>query len=75
MIGQFRQDPPVSPGEYRKHAKRSGMIVGTTGEVVDHLGALAELGVDEVVFYHPDLYSDELPEYLASEIVPRVASL
>ena len=73
LMGLFRPDPPVSPGEYRDQAKSSGMIVGSTREVVDRLGELAELGMDEVVFHHPDLYSDELPEYLASEIVPRVA--
>ena len=75
LIGLFRPDPPMSPGEYREQAKSSGMIVGSTGEVVDRLGELAELGLDEVVFYHPDLNSDELPEYLASEIIPRVAGL
>ena len=75
LMGLFRPDPPVSPGEYREQAKSSGMIVGSTGEVVDWLSELAEHGMDEVVFYHPDLYSDELPEYLASEIAPRVAGL
>ena len=60
---------------FRDDAKARGMIVGQTEEVVDQLGRLAELGVQEVQFQHFDFDSDEIPEWLASEIVPRVASL
>ena len=51
------------------------MIAGITDEVVDHLGRLAELGLEEIVFQHFDFENDTVPEYLAAEIVPRVASL
>lgn len=65
----------LSLEEVRKRAKVRGMIVGQTEEVVDQLGRLAELGVQEVQFQHLDFDSDEVPEYLAAEIVPAVATL
>jgi F420-dependent oxidoreductase-like protein len=43
-------------------------------EIVDYLGRLAELGVDEVQFQHLFFDSDDIPEYLASEIMPQVVS-
>ena len=60
---------------YRQEAQARRMMVGTTQEVVDNLGRLAELGVQEVQFEHFDLDSDEVPAYLASDIAPRVAAL
>ena len=64
-----------TPEEFRERAKARGMIVGRTEEAVDQLGQLADLGVQEVQFQHIDFDSDEMPEYLASEIVPKVAAL
>ena len=61
--------------EFRERAKARGMIVGRTEEVVDQLGQLADLGVKEVQFQHIDFDSDEVPGYLASEIMPKVAAL
>ena len=52
-----------------------GMLVGTTEEVVDQLGRLAEMGVEEVQLQHLDFDSDEGPEFIAAELTPRVASL
>lgn len=60
--------------EKRAAAKARGMITGTTDEVVNQLGRLAELGLEEVQFQHFDFDSDEVPEYLAAEIAPRVAA-
>jgi hypothetical protein len=51
------------------------MIVGGTGEVVDRLGRLAELGVEEMQLQHFDFESDTVPEYLAAEIAPQVRDL
>jgi alkanesulfonate monooxygenase SsuD/methylene tetrahydromethanopterin reductase-like flavin-dependent oxidoreductase (luciferase family) len=56
-------------------ASERGVLHGTTDQVVDQLGKLAELGVNEVQFQHMDFDSDEVPEYLASEIAPRVKNL
>ncbi|MGK2966172.1 MAG: LLM class F420-dependent oxidoreductase [Tepidiformaceae bacterium] len=58
--------------EKRAAAKARGMITGTTDEVVEQLKRLEELGLDEVQFQHFDFDSDEVPEYLAAEIAPRV---
>ena len=60
---------------FRRQRVADGDIVGGTDEVVDRLGRLSELGLQEVVFHHVDTASDELPEFLASEIAPRVAGL
>lgn len=64
-----------STEEFRKGARERGMIVGGTDEVVDRLGKLAELGMDEVMFQHFNFDSDNVPEYLAAEIAPRVRDL
>ena len=51
------------------------MVVGQRGEVLEWLGQLAERGLQEVMFQHLDFDSDEVPEFLASEIMPRVTDL
>lgn len=56
-------------------AGERGLIHGTTDQVVEQLGKLAELGVQEVEFQHMDFDSDELPEFLAQEIAPLVKNL
>ena len=56
-------------------AGERGLIHGTTDQVVEQLGKLAELGVQEVEFQHMDFDSDELPEFLAQEIAPLVKDL
>lgn len=61
--------------EFRERARSGGMIVGQTQEVVEQLGRLAELGIHEVQFQHTEFDSDDVPEYLASEIAPQVAAL
>ncbi|MXY36788.1 MAG: TIGR03560 family F420-dependent LLM class oxidoreductase, partial [Dehalococcoidia bacterium] len=43
-------------------------VGGTTDEVIDTLGRLAELGLDEIEFQQFDFDSDEVPEYLAAEV-------
>ena len=63
----------TSTVKFREEAREQGMIVGLTNEVVDWLGQLAELGIQEVQFEHLDFTWDEFPEYLASEIAPAVA--
>lgn len=55
--------------EFRDRAKKRGMIIGQTEEVVERLGQLAELGVQEVQFEHLDFDSDEGPEYLAKQLL------
>ena len=52
-----------------------GVLHGTTEQVLDQLGKLAELGVQEVQFQHMDFDNDEVPEYLAAEIAPKVKNL
>ena len=64
-----------SPEQWRAGAKARGMIVGGTEEVIDALGRLAALGVQEVQFQHFSFDSDEVPEYLAAEIAPKVRAL
>lgn len=48
---------------------------GSVEQLVDHLGRLRDLGLDEVVFEHFCHEDDVIPEWLAAEVLPRVASL
>ncbi|MGI9596434.1 MAG: TIGR03560 family F420-dependent LLM class oxidoreductase [Acidimicrobiales bacterium] len=48
---------------------------GSVDQLVDHLGQLAELGLDEVVFEHFCHEEDTIPEWLASDVMPRLAPL
>ena len=64
-----------SAAEVRASARERGMIVGGTQELVDRLGRLADLGIDEVQLQHVDFDDDELPEYLASEVAPPAKGL
>jgi alkanesulfonate monooxygenase SsuD/methylene tetrahydromethanopterin reductase-like flavin-dependent oxidoreductase (luciferase family) len=46
---------------------------GSLEQLVDYIGQLSELGVDEVVFDHLCHDNDEFPHWLMSEVVPRLA--
>lgn len=65
-----------SPAAYREQkAEANNWFVGLTDEVVDRLGAFAEMGLEEAQFQLLNYASDETPAYYASEIAPRVAGL
>lgn len=70
-FGQQGGDPKA----FREGLRARGFIVGRTDEVVDRLGELARLGLAEVMFQHLDFDSDDVPEYLAGEVAPRVRDL
>ncbi len=74
-MAHFGLDPEASPRVFRERMEGRGLLSGTTGEVVEKLGRLAELGLQEMVLQHMDFDSDEGPEYFAAEIAPRVAGL
>ena len=71
----MRRDPAQSLAERQQRSRERGHIVGTTDEIVEQLGRLAEAGVSEVQFQHLDFDDDETPEFLAREIAPRVKDL
>lgn len=75
IMTMFGAPPGMSLEDFRNAARARGLIVGSTGEVIERLGRLAELGVEEVQLQHFDFDSDEVPEYIASEIVPAVRDL
>ena len=75
IMTMFGAPAGMSLADFRAAARARGLIVGGTDEVVDRLGQLAELGVEEVQLQHFDFDSDEVPEYIAAEIVPRVRDL
>ena len=56
-------------------AESEGMLVGQADMVVDRLGPVAEMGVEEVQLQHYDFGSDEAPEYISSEIMPELDRL
>lgn len=48
---------------------------GSIEQLVDHLGQLAQAGLDEVVFEHFCHEDDTIPEWIAAEVVPKLAAL
>lgn len=46
---------------------------GSIEQLVDHVGRLGELGLDEVVFEHFCHEDDTIPEWLAAEVVPHLS--
>ena len=65
----------ASTRQAQQEAEKQGMIVGNADQIAEQLGRLAELGLEEVQLEHFDFDSDEVPEYVASELIPRVADL
>lgn len=65
--------PPeqMSLAAYREGMKGRGAIVGGPSEILDSLGHLAEAGLDEVVM----LYAPGVPDWLASDVLPKLARL
>ena len=47
---------------------------GSAEQLVDHVGRLGELGLDEVVFEHFCHEDDTIPEWLAVEVVPHMTA-
>ena len=72
VMSMFGSPAGTTPAQFREGMKARGMVCGSTDEVVDQLGRLAELGLEEMQFQHFTFDSDSVPEYLASEIAPRV---
>jgi len=48
---------------------------GSVEELIDHLGQLRSIGLDEVVFEHFCHDEDTVPEWLAAEVVPHLSAL
>ena len=65
----------ATTAEYREGAKGRGMLVGGVEEIVDRLGRLGELGLQEVEFQHFDFDSDDVPAFLAGDVRGKVAGL
>ncbi|MEX0782869.1 MAG: TIGR03560 family F420-dependent LLM class oxidoreductase [Dehalococcoidia bacterium] len=61
--------------EYREGAKARGMLVGGVDQIVDRLGKLGEMGLQEVELQHFDFDSDDVPEFLASDVADKVRGL
>ena len=60
--------------EKKQAALERGVIVGQAEEVIEQLGRLAEQGISEVQFQHLDFDDDTVPEFLASEVAPKVSA-
>ena len=63
-------DPVAVPEVLR----RDGWMVGTPEQIVGQLRALADEGVDRVIFQHNDPADFEALELMANEVMPAVAS-
>jgi len=75
LMGMFAPGQDLPADEFRAGFAARGAIVGGTDEIVDTLGQFAEQGIQEIQFQHFFFENDEIPEYLAADIAPQVASL
>jgi F420-dependent oxidoreductase-like protein len=75
MMAMFGAPQDTTLAGFRELLRARGIVSGTTAEVIDQLGQLAELGLEEMQFQHFDFDSDDVPAYLASEIAPAVRDL
>ena len=48
---------------------------GSVEQLVDHVGQLRDLGLDEVVFEHFCHEEDDIPEWIASDVKPLIEAL
>lgn len=48
---------------------------GSVEQLIDHLGQLQALGLDEVVFEHFCHEEDTIPEWIAADVMPQIAVL
>lgn len=64
---------PLDPLVVPEVLQRDGWIVGTPGRIVVHLRALADEGVERVIFQHNDPADFEALELIAYEVMPAVA--
>lgn len=67
--------PPDDLDQYRRDVRADGIFSGSTDEVIDYLGRLADLGLQEIVFRHFLFDVDDVPEYLSADIAPALADL
>lgn len=67
----------TNPGKTVDELREMGRLPwqGTAEQLVDFLGQLAELGVQEVMFDHLCHEMDTIPEWIAAEIAPKLAAL
>ncbi len=75
LMSMFAPGQDLPAEQFRAGLAARGAIVGGTDQIVDTLGKLAELGIQEIQFQHFFFDNDEIPEYLAADIAPQVAAL
>ena len=56
-------------------SERPPVFWGSAEQCVDYLGRLADMGVEEVIIEHLATDRDEIAEYIASDILPKVRQL
>ena len=67
----------TNPGKTIEELERAGRGPwrGSVEELVDFLGQLSELGVEEVMFDHLCHEVDTIPEWIAADLAPRLSRL
>ncbi len=56
-------------------SERPPVFAGGVEQCVDYLGRLADMGVEEVIIEHLLTEDDDIAEYIASDIMPKVRDL
>ncbi|MGE0727161.1 MAG: LLM class flavin-dependent oxidoreductase [Acidimicrobiia bacterium] len=73
FIDMMGHGEAVTVEDIRQNRTAHPAFVGSQEELIDRLGQLGEAGLQEVVFEHFVTEDDDVPEWLAAEIVPAVA--
>ena len=74
-IDMFAYGSGMQPSDLNEDGGRPRVFTGSKEELIDRCGRFAELGLEEIVFEHFCHERDDVPEWLAAEVVPELAGL
>jgi len=74
MVDMFAPGSGLTVEQLAAGGQGPHLFTGSTAELVDVVGQLGELGLQEVVFEHFVTELDDVPEWLAQEVVPQLRS-
>lgn len=75
MMQMWGAPAGTSPADYRETLRKRGMIVGGKSDVVEACAKYAAAGMQEIQFQHFNFADDTVPEFLAADVAPAVATL
>jgi alkanesulfonate monooxygenase SsuD/methylene tetrahydromethanopterin reductase-like flavin-dependent oxidoreductase (luciferase family) len=74
MVDMFAPGSGLTIDQLAGRGEGPHLFTGGTAELVDLVGRLGELGLQEIVFEHFVTELDDVPEWLAQEVVPQLSA-